>query len=302
MKNALNYYYGIKADDIHQVNNTYKFNIYGQDYALVIYDRDIKDIDELYKISTYFFSRGIYCHQIIPNNDNNLITYINQIPYILLQIYIKENKIITEDDIKLFTNYASLTNYSELLRRDNWKQLWINKIDYFEYQVSQFGKKYPLIRESFSYYCGFVETGISLINTTNLEYSRLVVGHKRLKATDTLFDLYNPLNFIIDLPIRDISEYYKDLIIEDNSIIDKIKNYILTYNLSTNEILMFFIRMLYPSFYFDLYEDIIENDKDDSSLLDIINSNKKYEKVIKELYIFLNNYIVMPDIEWIKKM
>ena len=42
--------------------------------------------------------------------------------------------------------------------------MWIRKIDYFEYQISQFGKKYPIIRESFNYYVGLAENGISLLN------------------------------------------------------------------------------------------------------------------------------------------
>lgn len=302
MKNALNYYYGIKVEDIHQINGIYKFTIYGQEYALVPYNRDIKDIDELYKISISFLNRGIYCHQIIQNKDHLLITYINQSPYVLLQIYIDENKIIDEEDIKSFSNITLGSSFDSTLRRDDWKKLWTNKIDYFEYQVSQFGKKYPLIRESFSYYVGFVETGISLLNTISIDHSELVISHRRLRKQDTLFELYNPINFIIDVKVRDICEYFKECFINGLNIIDKIKNYIYNSNMNNYDCIMFFIRMLYPSFYFDIYEDIIENDVDEKKLLKVIKLNKNYEKLIKETYIFLSRYINIPDIEWIKKM
>lgn len=36
--------------------------------------------------------------------------------------------------------------------------MWVQKIDYFEYQVSQMGKKYPVIRESSIYYVGLAES------------------------------------------------------------------------------------------------------------------------------------------------
>ena len=49
--------------------------------------------------------------------------------------------------------------------------------------------------------------------------------HKRIKLNSTLFDLYNPLNLIIDFKVRDFAEYIKDCLINDGdykSIIDKI--------------------------------------------------------------------------------
>ena len=90
-----------------------------------------------------------------------------------------------------------------------WKQLWSNKVDYFEYQITQVGKKYPLIRESFSYYIGVVEAGICLLN--NSKKLRCSVAHKRITKNEDLFEFYNPTNYILDTRVRDLSEYFKTM-------------------------------------------------------------------------------------------
>ena len=72
--------------------------------------------------------------------------------------------------------------------------------------------------------------------------------------------------------------------------------------LTRYEYLMFFIRMLYPSFYFDLYEDIMHYNKDEKLLIPAIEHINEYEILLKKLYIFIGNIVTLPEIEWIKKI
>lgn len=301
MKNVLNYFYNLNSFDIHQIDGIYKFNINNNLYCFIEYTRDIREIKEIYNLSIELFHRGIYCHQIISNKDGNLITYVNQVPYVLLQVYVDMDKKIDLKDIEFFSNITNLFEYSELLKRNNWSLLWESKIDYFEYQMSQLGKKHYIIRDSFNYYIGFVENGISLLNSIKIDYKYYVVQHRRIKYNDTLFDLYNPLNFIIDLKIRDSCEYFKEQFIYSDNIFNDIKEYLIRNNLSTYECLMFFIRMLYPSFYFDLYEEIIEDKKEERDLLHIVNNSNNYQLLISNIYLFFKSYIPIPEIEWLKK-
>lgn len=134
-----------------------------------------------------------------------------------------------------------------------------------------------------------------------LNYNELVIAHKRITKDNTLYDLYNPLNFIIDFKIRDASEYFKELFKNDINPLEQIKLYIENSNLNNQDYLIFYIRMFYPSFYFDLYETIIENNDDDDKLKKIINKSLEYEKLLKEITIYLKKYINLPEIEWIKK-
>lgn len=299
MKNVLSYYYNLHLSDIHQIEGIYRFNLNGIEYAFTQYKRNLNEIRELYELSLLLFQNGIMVHQFVLNKENQLITYVNQKPYVLLQIYNNSKQNITINDINNFSFSSSILKLPE--KQVNWANLWSDKIDYFEYQVNQFGKKNPLIRESFSYFSGLVENGISLFNILELDYNNYSVSHQRLSSKDTMFEFLNPMNLIIDYKVRDACEFYKEKFLNKQSISNEIKEYLSNKNLNVYEILLFFIRMFYPSFYFDKYEYIINNEEDDYQLKNIIELSYKYEKLLKEIYFYLSKYINMPDIEWIKK-
>ena len=300
MKNALSYYYNLNPIEIHQINNRYKFKIDNDYYTLLEIKMD-NNINEIYELSKYLNSIGIYTHQIILNLQNNITTYVNNNNYVLLKTYDEMNKKIQLEDIINFSNITSNISKNINLRRDNWYNLWINKLDYFEYQISQIGIKYPLIRESFSYFAGMTETAISFLINEKINNNIFSICHNRVKRNNTLFDLYNPFNFIIDTRIRDVTEYFKEMFyIEDPY--DYIIEYIKYNNLSNDELKLLYIRMLYPSYYFDLYEDIINKNKDEKELEKIIKKVNEYELLLKKIYIYINNIVKLPDIEWIKKM
>lgn len=302
MKNALQYYYHLTIDNIHQTDGIYKFIVEGQYYAFYPFDGDLEQANSIYNLSVSLWEHGVYCHQIVLNTEQKIVTFVNGTLYILLKSdYAFEEK-ITMEHLIAFSNMTRNVTYQERMRRDHWGKLWSEKIDYFEYQVNQFGKSHPIIRESFSYFVGMAETGISLLSQMKLDYKNLVVSHKRMKRTQTVFDLYNPLSFIIDIKVRDACEYFKESFVTNEDIWEDIVYY-LTHNALTNyEYIMFFIRMLYPSFYFDLYGDIMNNRKDEKALLPIIALVDRYEMLLRKLYSFLSKLVVMPEIEWIKKI
>lgn len=300
MKNVLSYYYHLHLDNIHQVDGTYRFMLNGNSYAFLIYNRDFEELNDLYKLSINLFNQGILCHQFIFNKEQQLITYVNQKPYVLLQLYHDSRQLITIEEIKKFNFFSTQIEKPDRLKRNRWSTLWSKKIDYFEYQVNQFGKKNPLIRESFSYFTGIVENGISLFETLPLDDLELSVCHRRIQSTETAFDFYNPLNFIIDYKVRDACEFFKTKITNKHILTD-ITNYLSDKNLNGYEILLFYDRLLYPSFYFDKYEWIMDHQTDDYELKTILQWIPTYEDILKKLFLFLSNYMNMPDIEWIKK-
>ena len=301
MKNVINYYYNLNPEEIRQVNKMYKFKINNDFYTLMEIENDIKKINEIYEISVELNIRGIYTHTIISNLQNSIITYINNNAYVLLKTYSKMDEEINLKHVIEFSNITTNIVKNDSLKRDNWYQLWINKIDYFEYQINQIGKKYKLIRESFSYYAGILETGISLLVNTKLTNITLSICHNRIRKNDTLFDLYNPFNFIIDSKVRDVAEYFKEQF-KYNDPYESIIKYLEYNNLTDDEIRLFYIRMFYPSFYFDLYEEIISSSKEEKEIKKIIDKAEEYELLLKKLYIYINNKIALPEIEWIKKM
>ena len=283
MKNAIIYYYNLNPPNIHQLNKMYKFSIDNNYYTLVEIEYDLEYIEKTYKLSLYI---NEYNNRIILNNQNNIITYINRKSYVLLMSNKSLDRKITIDDIIEFNNKTKGINY----KVNDWYNLWINKIDYFEYQINELENKYPLIKESFNYFSGLTETAISLLNNMNIK-PVLCICHNRIKSDMTLFDLYNPFTYIIDSNVRDIAEYIKDT--------KEYKNIIKYYN--KNELILFFIRILYPSYYFDKYEEIIKQNKLGNEIKIIIDNIDKYELLIKKTYISLKDICQLPDIDWLIK-
>ena len=295
MKNAISYYYNITANVIHQTGKTFKFTNNGENYILTTCERE--DIDDIYELSYNLIKQGVLCHQIILNNSNSIITNINNLPYILMKVLVNNDK-ITLNDIINFNN-TIITVKLDNLRRDNWFNLWCNKVDYFEYQVNQMGKKYPIIRESFSYYIGLAEIGISLFKNTN-KSEKLSLSHRRILYGQSLTELYNPINLIIDLRIRDVCEYFKSCFFNNIDVEHIISNYLYTSNLDETEKILFLSRMLYPSYYFDVYEQIIDGKLDENELKKIINKVDEYELLLRNIYSLLKNNN-FPEIEFLNK-
>lgn len=301
MKNVLNYYYNLYPTSIHQINDSYKCYVDSQEYLLIPYNNDLKVVNKIYELNNYLLKINIPCHQIIQNTNGQILTLINNINYILLKTFVK-NRSINVDDILFFSSIYVDGKYFSNLIRDDWYQMWTKKIDYFEYQVSQFGIRYPVIRESINYYIGMAENSISLFsNVGGNKRQELVIGHRRIKSSEGIVDLYNPLNFIIDNRVRDLSEYIKEKFFFSKYTIDYARNDIFKFNLSGSEYNLLFARLLFPSYYFDCYERVLNESKNENELLKIISKNDQYIMFLKELYLLLKQFTNIPDIEWIIK-
>lgn len=303
MKNAINFYYNLKPENINNYNNYYYFYYNKYLYVLLLYNEDLKYINDIYNLNVSLLSLNIPIHQIIINKNNSIISLINNNYYILYKILIKNyNRKINIKDINYLNNIIITNNID-----NNWDYLWSTKIDYLEYQINQSGKKYPLIVESFSYFVGLTENAISYAKNATLElkkdYNNIgVITHKKLNINDTLFNLYDPLNITIDYKIRDLAEYIKNSFFEDNfNIFNELNYYFKKNYLSIYLIRLLFARILYPSFYFNLYDDIISNKKEEKELLKITSRINEYEQYLYEIYLYLKKIYNIPEVEWLKK-
>lgn len=301
MKNVINYFYNLQPDNIRQQGKQFRFDIDNNSYVFLPYCRLETEIKDLQLLATFLLSLGIYCHQFVFNINSTIITVVNNKPYVLLLVYLKNNRILLFEDLIWFTEIKSLPDVKSL-RTDDWFSLWTRKIDYFEYQVNQFGKTYPLLRESFSYFVGMAEIGISLLKRINNNYkATLSLSYRRIKKDEYLFELYNPLNFIIDNKVRSICEYFKDNFFKGKDLTEYLFNYISYNNLNETDGILLYARMLFPTFYFDMYEKIIHEEEDEKEILKIISKVDDYELFLKKLYNYLRTYINIPEIEWISK-
>jgi len=133
MKNAIEYYYDIKVSRIHQNSKNYYFSNEGYNYLILPFE-DIESLKNIYEISNYLYV-NMLSHQIIPTKENQLFITQNDINYVLLKVYINKSSIDYNQIFKL--NSIAFNKMENMLRRDDWYKLWTDKVDYFEYQLSQ---------------------------------------------------------------------------------------------------------------------------------------------------------------------
>ena len=205
---------------------------------------------------------------------------------------------ITLEEISFLSNSLYKQNI-----RVNWGKLWSDKIDYLENLIYENGKKFPLLVDSFNYFVGLAENAISYFNnifiSDDLKYS---ISHKRIKIGDTVEQLYNPLNIIFDYRVRDLAEYIKISFFNNNdNIFTEINNYLKNNNLNLVEVKLLISRILYPSFYFDFYEDILICDRDEKIILNIISNLNSYEKYLDNVISFFRFFYNVDDVLWLKK-
>ncbi len=297
MNNFIEYFYGIKTDRVIYNDKYYSFSYNGYVHKLYIYDGDYKSLKELYETNKKLVVNTLMS-EIIINKNNDLISMYNGIAYILIKIFVNINKSISLEEI----TFISKSLYKENLNV-NWGILWSNKIDYLEDLINENGKKYPLIVDSFNYFVGMCENAIAYFNNINLDSNyKYVVSHKAIKSDDTIESLYNPLNIIFDYQVRDVAEYIKISFFNNNlNIFNELRVYLSKNYLSLLEVKLLISRLLYPSFYFEMYEDILIDNKEEKIILEIISKLDEYEAYLSKVIDFFKLYYNINEIEWLKK-
>ncbi len=299
MNNFIKFFYNMKVTNTNFINNYYEFNHNNNYYRLYILNEEynIYNYNNIYTINKELINNTLMS-EIILNKDKNIITTYHNINYILLKINCNINKDITLEEIDYLSKVKIVNN-----NKSNWGLLWSKKIDYLEELISENGKKYPQVVNSFNYFIGLSENAISYYNNIDIDNNMMYyISHKVLRPTDKVDSLYNPLNIIYDYRVRDVAEYIKNSFWTDNhNIYNELNNYLYKNNLSLNEVKLLISRVLFPSFYFDLYEDIFNYNKDEKILNNIISRIDEYEEYLNSIIIYFKRFYPIDEIEWLKK-
>lgn len=299
MNNFIKFFYNMKVTNTNFINNYYEFNHNNNYYRLYILNEEynIYNYNNIYTINKELINNTLMS-EIILNKDKNIITTYHNINYILLKINCNINKNITLEEIDYLSKVKIVNN-----NKSNWGLLWSKKIDYLEELISENGKKYPQVVNSFNYFIGLSENAISYYNNIDIDNNMMYyISHKVLRPTDKVDSLYNPLNIIYDYRVRDVAEYIKNSFWTDNhNIYNELNNYLYKNNLSLNEVKLLISRVLFPSFYYDLYEDIFNYNKDEKILNNIISRIDEYEEYLNSIIIYFKRFYPIDEIEWLKK-
>ena len=121
--------------------------------------------------------------------------------------------------------------------------------------------------------------------------------HDRIPYNSKGCEWYNPSEITLDSKIRDISEYLKErLFVLDD--IEQIAYYFQYNRINAEEATLFLSRLLFPTYYFDICEKIIEGEND-TILIQKLNRIELFELNLKKVYTFLKANYKIPEIEWL---
>lgn len=304
MKETLEYYYGLDIESIEELDGKYHFKIENQDYFFVFYNRGIEELEDIINVSNEMVKKGINVHKILINRNNSFLTKVGEYNYILFAVSNLNEEYDIFDMVKISEKLV-LNNNKSNLYRNNWGTLWSEKIDYFEYQVRELSIEKDVVKNSFSYYVGMAENAISYVNNTNMKYGgdayRIVLSHRRVFYPNYKLNYLNPLSFVFDLEVRDIAEYLKAMFFKKDIsfCLDELSSYLKIRHLSLYEYQMLYARLLYPTYYFDVYESVMNKNGDEEELVNIIKKCDSYEEFLKNAYLEISKYAKIDKIEWI---
>ena len=305
MNNILAYYYSLHPDEIIHKKNSYFFNYLNSEYVFMMFERPLSDADSLYQINKQMIKQNLLVHEIKLNNENRILTYINNVPYVLMEIFVNKNARITLSEICHINNNSINVKCDNIIARYDWVNLWETKNDYLETQINEIGKKYPNLCTFANYYIGLAENAISYVRMANLleDDAPLSICHKRIEPEGTLFELYNPIGFVCDYRVRDVSEYVKKSFFEKMDAKEIVNEFFTNNYISYKEALLFYGRLLYPSYFFDIQGKIINENADERKIEEVVSMSDEYEQFLLWVYSFLvkkyNKYI--PGVDWIIK-
>ncbi|MBQ7031538.1 MAG: hypothetical protein IJN13_04100 [Bacilli bacterium] len=306
MKEIVNYYYNFDVEEVEENKNYLSFNYYGENFYFVFFNRTEEELKDIVELCIELKYKGIRVHDIVLNRDNSLVTKVGENNYLLLKLNTNKNDIVDFISVSEMTNKLKLNRSNSKLYRNNWGELWSKKIDYFEYQIKELGKDKKIIIDSFSYYIGLAENAISYVNKINKvigmgDFDNITLSHRRIFYPNTNLNYLNPLSFIFDLEIRDIAEYLKiEFFNGEDSLLDLI-TYLKIKRLTSYSYHMLYARLLYPSYYFDIYEDVMNNNGDEERLVKIISKVNDYENFLKKAYEEISKYTNLEKINWLIK-
>ena len=155
--------------------------------------------------------------------------------------------------------------------------------------------------EGLDYFLGLAENAIGYLNIIDKMYSKtnqdiLTFTRRRVSANDTLSEFYNPINFVIDYKVRDISEFIKSCFFETDISVSQLKQWVLELKLSSYSCGLLLARLLFPTYYFDLYEQIVNGTKKEKEIEKVIRKIEDYIKFLIDIQEILQTKNQIPPI------
>ena len=294
MKEMIAYLYNIdiietlnyKNDLIFKTNNThYLYKEVAEPEKILFINKYLIILNQ-YNFFSYIFKTNIY---------NEIISKNNNINFVLIDIGCNYKKTIDLDDMITFYKRSNLLLKQNIKYQNNWDSLWENKIDYITSHFMINYNSHKNIDTIFYFYISVAENTLHYLNALKYKYpinnDSISFTHRRIFFPNAGFDFYNPLNFIIDLEVRDIGEYIKTLFYNHDDYVNELHYYLKTHNLDFYTTSYLYVRIIYPSIFFDDYES---NNIDINKYCNLDN----YYNFSKKIYEIISSYIKIDEIKF----
>ncbi len=204
-------------------------------------------------------------------------------------------------NIKDLNKFHSIFKMSqEKVNLINLLNTWENRLDYIEKNaITSLRIDSVYYKENLQnsmYLIGITQNSIQYLSEYILDFDveikDVTLTHKRLENLNS-FDFFNPFNYIIDHPIRDLVELYKHNSISFNDLIELFDFYELNSKLATYAM----IRYLYPGKELDELENNINKNYSGFKLK--YNLESELQKTKKIYYYLKEKYNIRP-INWLE--
>lgn len=302
MKNVINFYYQINIENIHLANGIYYFTYQNTSYEFVPYDKNPQNLIPIYQLNQALSTRGSYYDEIILTKEHTPYVFVDQKCFCLLKKSPVVNDRMSFYDITF--REIPVTESMKSLIRFPWDSFWIQKLDYLENILNHQDKTSQNVLSTFLYYMGLAENAIQYVHSISSKIERtkedkLVVSHHRIDARGSVKDLYSPLNLVLDYKARDVAEYLKSLFFYNEYDLGEIEEYIVGLNFSNFEYALLFGRLLYPSFFFDICDEFLQEKIDEKQIILLGERREEYRIYLKEIYYMIRKKVYIEEVRWI---
>lgn len=288
MKNMIMYYYNFKELSSFKREGHYFFRV-GKDVFSLERVANRNEITNIYQLLSYHGGEKYF--KIKKNIYNDIVTSIQGYDYILVQ----QSKVEFNIGNEIIENNYAIMNKEQAIY-SNWIELWGQKLDYYEYQMQHIFGIYPVIDESIYYFLGMGECAISYLKYNySFENKPLYLSHRRI-SQDSYF---HPLSVIVDYKARDISEYFKYLFYSNQYVEFDFLSFLGHFSLDYDDYILIYARLLFPSFYFDCYDVVVNARGGEDAFKEIVRRTLEYEVFLKSIHILICQIITIPKLDWI---
>lgn len=274
MESIIEYYYGLSSLSVSKNDDYYLVSCLKEEY---VFEELLYDENELKSMLDILNQTKILYHLVVLTKDGDLKVNYDGKDYVLLKI----RKDVSSQPLIFDFNEVKVSG------KVNWGDLWSRRIDFYETQIDEVVKD-DSVKYALQYYIGMTENAISFFNNLQEYYDdKMLVyglGHRYLKVPLDSMNFYDPLNIFVDLDIRDLAEYVKLVFFDEQMTDYNILLLIDGVNFTEVSANYFLDRLMYPSYFFRVYDDYIDKRVVSKNMFLIIKKSHEFENLVKEIY------------------